>query len=75
MGQRAVICQAENILGKLLRVRYELCVPLASSHSHVHWQQVSEHMGLSNSCPVGITLDIFPERELFFQESSKACRL
>lgn len=37
----------------------------------MHWQQVSEHMGLSNSCPVGITLDIFPERELFFRNPAK----
>lgn len=44
---------------------------LAGSHSHEHWQQVSEHMCLSNSCPVGITLDILSERELFFRNSGK----
>lgn len=45
---------------------------LAGRQSHVHWQQISdEHMCLSNSCPVGITLDILSERELFFRNSAK----
>lgn len=50
---------------------------LAGRQSHKHWQQISdEHMCFSNSCTVGITLDILSERKLFLgiQQSTKTLR-